>query len=878
MSKEIKHISGAAGGYLVGNSHKVGGIQAINKAIGKPLEMEGGEVVITKPAVEDNELREFEGEMLTNRQILSKINESGGGVSFAEKGAELPTQIEFCGTEYKYGGETLTDYEIAHRISKCGCNHDEDSYADGGEIQSLISEKFKEGYGKIKYFEVSQSGGNWKYINNPKMSVSQRKNAPVFTVESSEEDRKLAQENRINYENNLPNEISILDYAKKVAKFNNGKITHKSNSGSVYIQIENLNKNSNEKYQTIRISDHYILDRDAMNPKTRNDYEIVQKSFSESDPTDLKEIFEEETYAEGGLLSDSEKSDLYQEWEKLVNMSATGLQSYYDSSEGKDSGLSASEAKEQGIKSGRESARWIIKMKKTNVGNWTPQMWEWAKRQVSFIKRMTGVPGELYNENGTKTRKHKALLIWGHDPEKYQQDGNLEKELKDNAINVATNATETLPIMEKGGETSTNEITELVISPDNNLSQQLVALTGDYWNANDFANIDESIENLSLMKPFYHKETGKKFVVIDPNMQPKKETIKPKESDQQFTYMMLSRLKSDNDYFLGYGNRHEKNLWADNVKDHIAEMKRLWNSLEIKPEWLSMEDILNYEKQMTDSQNTSTSTETKNYQISDYKNPYEVNRAIERLIDSKENDFTPNEIEFISHYSGYGGLEKQGSFSDEELQGLLYEYFTPDVVVKKMWALAYKYGFGTFSNPHIMEPSVGTGNFFKYAPTEAELFGNEVNKYSKRVCEILYPKAMITLQPFEKNFISKNNSIKNKLNDVHKYHLVIGNPPYGSLKGKGKYLQMGELYYTKASNFTEYFITRGLDLLHPGGLLILVVGAEQYNGGTLFLDSGISVVKKNIFDKAQLVDAYRLPTKVFERTGVASEILVFKKK
>ena len=270
-----------------------------------------------------------------------------------------------------------------------------------------------------------------------------------------------------------------------------------------------------------------------------------------------------------------------------------------------------------------------------------------------------------------------------------------------------------------------------------------------------------------------------------------------------------------------------------------------------------------------------TTTET-HYSISNYRNPYEVNRAIEKLIDSKESGFTPNEIEFISNYSGYGGLEKQGTFSDEELKGLLYEYFTPDAIVKKMWALAYKYGFGTIENPHVMEPSVGTGNFFKYAPTNAELFGNEINRFSKKVSEILYPKAMITLQPFEKNFISKNNSIKNKLSDVHKYHLVIGNPPYG--RADSKFLAMGEKDYTKASNFTEYFITRGLDLLHPSGLLIFVVGAEQYNGGTLFLDSGISSVKKNIFDKAQLLDAYRLPTKIFERTGVASEILVFKKK
>lgn len=70
--------------------------------------------------------------------------------------------------------------------------------------------------------------------------------------------------------------------------------------------------------------------------------------------------------------------------------------------------------------------------------------------------------------------------------------------------------------------------------------------------------------------------------------------------DNKFNYMMLSRLQMDCDYYLGFGNRNEKVLWAGNVDDHIDEMKRIWNNLpkKEKPEWLSMEDILEYEKKM----------------------------------------------------------------------------------------------------------------------------------------------------------------------------------------------------------------------------------------------------------------------------------------
>ena len=44
---EIIHNQGEAGGYLVGKRHSQGGIKAINKSTNQPLEMEGGEVVIT---------------------------------------------------------------------------------------------------------------------------------------------------------------------------------------------------------------------------------------------------------------------------------------------------------------------------------------------------------------------------------------------------------------------------------------------------------------------------------------------------------------------------------------------------------------------------------------------------------------------------------------------------------------------------------------------------------------------------------------------------------------------------------------------------------------------------------------------------------------
>ena len=68
--------------------------------------------------------------------------------------------------------------------------------------------------------------------------------------------------------------------------------------------------------------------------------------------------------------------------------------------------------------------------------------------------------------------------------------------------------------------------------------------------------------------------------------------------EQTHTYMMLDRLRSDCEYYLGNGNRNPKSLWALNEIDHIQEMKNLYNSLIVKPEWLTYDKILYYEREM----------------------------------------------------------------------------------------------------------------------------------------------------------------------------------------------------------------------------------------------------------------------------------------
>jgi type I restriction-modification system DNA methylase subunit len=245
---------------------------------------------------------------------------------------------------------------------------------------------------------------------------------------------------------------------------------------------------------------------------------------------------------------------------------------------------------------------------------------------------------------------------------------------------------------------------------------------------------------------------------------------------------------------------------------------------------------------------------------------YELNKEIETFIEKKDKEgssFNEEEKNYIRQYTGSGGLIKEGAAG----RGVLYEYYTPDVVVQKMWGMAFKYGYDGGS---ILEPSVGTGNFLKYAPKDAIVFGFETNHYSARIAQILYPHAHIHEKAFESLFFAGNIHLKDDF-DHPRYSLVIGNPPYGDFTGK--YAGMGEKQWTGATEYDQYFILRGLDLLKKGGLLVFVVPSSflAYNVKS-------AKVKEKIASKVDFMDAYRLPIRTFETTDIGTDILLLRKK
>lgn len=258
--------------------------------------------------------------------------------------------------------------------------------------------------------------------------------------------------------------------------------------------------------------------------------------------------------------------------------------------------------------------------------------------------------------------------------------------------------------------------------------------------------------------------------------------------------------------------------------------------------------------------------ETKESPVKKKATQYDLNKEIESFIDKKDrtgDSFSQEDKNYIVQYTGSGGLIKQGAKD----KGILYEYYTPDEIVKKMWELAYKFGY---HNGSVLEPSCGTGRFLKYAPENIKVTGLEINHFAKRIAEVLYPFAEIRQQPFESFFFKGNIHHKQGVDDF-RYDLVIGNPPYGEFSGK--YAGMGEKKYTGAKTYDQYFITRGLDLLTPGGLLVFIIPSSFLDN-----DSTYNKIKENIALKADLIDAYRLPTSLFETTDIGTDIVIFKKK
>ncbi len=114
--KKVIMDDASKGGMSVGSKHTDGGIQGTVGSHDKPIEFEGEEIILTAPVASNPKTYDIEGELLTGRQIASKINQDNGGVAIMEDGGQAGS-CRCSGKMYKFGGTAISDSDIIKYIN-----------------------------------------------------------------------------------------------------------------------------------------------------------------------------------------------------------------------------------------------------------------------------------------------------------------------------------------------------------------------------------------------------------------------------------------------------------------------------------------------------------------------------------------------------------------------------------------------------------------------------------------------------------------------------------------------------------------------------------------------------------------------------------------
>lgn len=159
-----------------------------------------------------------------------------------------------------------------------------------------------------------------------------------------------------------------------------------------------------------------------------------------------------------------------------------------------------------------------------------------------------------------------------------------------------------------------------------------------------------------------------------------------------------------------------------------------------------------------------------------------------KKIEYEDRPATPEEQEILARYVGWGGIPQAFDAKNEnwqkeyaELKELLSDreyndardsvntaFYTDPVITSAIHAALKQFGFHGGS---ILEPAMGTGNFFGSLPKEfsgSRLYGVEKDSISGRIAQLLYPEADISIRGFEEKQYPDNF-----------FDVAVGNVPFG---------------------------------------------------------------------------------------------------
>lgn len=261
-----------------------------------------------------------------------------------------------------------------------------------------------------------------------------------------------------------------------------------------------------------------------------------------------------------------------------------------------------------------------------------------------------------------------------------------------------------------------------------------------------------------------------------------------------------------------------------------------------------------------------------------FKNNVEAIKLVNRLVNTQK-EATDDEKKVLAKYVGWGGLaqafdehntawqneykELKDVLSVEEYAAakgsVLNAHYTSKTVIDGIYKALTR--FGVKGNNRILEPAMGTGNFFGFMPQEiadgAKLYGVELDRVTGKIATKLYPQAKIQIKGFEETAFQDNS-----------FDLMVTNVPFGG------YTVFDPDYNKYNFYIHDYFIAKGIDKIKPNGLMAVITSK-----GTM--DKQNPSIRKYIADRAELVGAVRLPNTAFKQTAnteVVTDILFFRKR
>ncbi len=288
------------------------------------------------------------------------------------------------------------------------------------------------------------------------------------------------------------------------------------------------------------------------------------------------------------------------------------------------------------------------------------------------------------------------------------------------------------------------------------------------------------------------------------------------------------------------------------------------------------QDEVSSKKQSSKNFYLSTTEQYSNGKKAKFRDNLRAIRMLNQL-ESGEVSLNQESQEILAKYSGWGGLQEAfdnriGSWQEEynELKQLLPEkeyekarssvltaFFTPSEIIHEMYSTLNQ--VGDFSQKKILDPGMGTGNFFMNLPEKlraTDQIGIEIDPLTSRIAKQLLPDATIHQSGYENVEISE------------KVDVVITNVPFNDIRVRDK------KYDRYRFSIHDYFLAKSIDVLKENGILMVITSSAS-------MDKKNDKAREYLAKRANLVGAIRLPKTAFRQsagTEVISDILLFQKK